>query len=784
MDGKLYLGKEYDAESRTVKETLYYYKTSHLTTHAVVFGMTGSGKTGLCIDMLEELIDEGVGIVVVDPKGDVSDLALLFPELSPEEFEPWVPAFEAAQKGMSVKEYAEEVARKWEKGLASWGIGKDRIKALKERSEIRIFTPGSSAGLRVNILQGFKRPALNFEQDEELILEKIKNTVSALLSLLGLDADPFRSKYHIFLSSLIEYFWKAEREINLPELILAVQRPPVKKLGVFDVDSIIEEKERIELAYALNNLLASPTFKLWSQGFPLSAERLYSPSKGKVPVNIFYLAHLSENEKMFFVSLLFNEVLSWIRTQPGSPQLKYLLYMDEIFGYLPPHPANPPSKTPLLMLLKQARAFGLGVVLVTQNPKDVDYKALSNAGTWFIGKLQTEHDRERLMEGLESVALGEERLSQLGRLMASLDKRVFLVNNVHETQPALFYTRWAMAYLAGPLSRQQIKRLVQPGRLPQVETIEKAPETFPQLDRLLPFPPNLPPGISALYEQGGQEKFIYRPHLYIEADVVFDDQRAGLYLRKTYRAALNLSGELDWGKAEFLSQPPEASSQPDERALGFEPLPFKLDYRTISKLQSQFKNHLLAEEAIKIYHNPELRLFSEIDEDEVSFRLRCRQVVERMIDREVEKLREKYEERIQRLEDRLEREREKIAMLETELAALKTEEIISAGETVLSILLGSRSRRGLSAAARKRRMIQAKKARIEMEESRAEQLEEEIARLKEELEDEIAAIEDAYYEKADKIEPYEIKLERNDIIIDHTCLLWRPAQLPPSDTSV
>ncbi len=419
QDGLFYLGKEFLIEKGKVGEKRFLYATDHLTTHAVVFGMTGSGKTGLCITLLEEAIEEEIPIIVVDPKGDVSNLSLIFPEMKKEDFLFWVSPVEAKKEGMKLEEYAKKVSKKWKKGLSQWGISKEKIKEIKEKAHIRIFTPSSSSGLPINIVEGFKKPEGNFNDDEEAFTEKLRNSVSALLSLLGIESDPLNSKPHILISNIIEFFWRRGKSLSIEELILNIQKPPIRKLGVFDINQVIDERERIELAFKINNIVASPSFKFWSKGTPISADLLYKKTNGKVPVNIFYIAHLEENERMFFVSLLLNEILFWIRKQKGTTDLKYIFYMDEIFGYLPPYPLNPPSKTPLLLLLKQARAFGLGLVLVTQNPKDIDYKALTNAGSWFIGRLQAEGDRERVAEGLsglssiEGEAISEKRAGEL-----------------------------------------------------------------------------------------------------------------------------------------------------------------------------------------------------------------------------------------------------------------------------------------------------------------------------------------------------------------------------------
>ena len=342
--------------------------------------------------------------------------------------------------------------------MLKWGIEPDRIEALQDSVHFGIYTPGSNAGIPVSILASLKAPNIPWEANIEVIREKISGTVTALLGLIGLsDIDPVRSREHILMSNIFENSWKQSRDLDLGELILQIQNPPFEKLGVFDINSYFPEKDRFELSMLLNNILAAPAFQSWITGQPLDIQSLLYGPDGRPRHSVFYIAHLSDTERMFFVTLLYASVETWMRTQKGITSLRALIYFDEIFGYLPPT-SNPPSKMPMLRMLKQARAFGVGQVLVTQNPVDVDYKALSNAGTWFIGKLQTERDKERLLDGLEGAAPGLDRKTY-DQQISALDKRVFLLHNVHERQPELFHTRWVMNYLAGPLTRTQLPML-------------------------------------------------------------------------------------------------------------------------------------------------------------------------------------------------------------------------------------------------------------------------------------------------------------------------------------
>ncbi|MGD8700312.1 MAG: ATP-binding protein, partial [Gemmatimonadales bacterium] len=463
--GAFYLGRPYDlAEKKGRQDELVLYDSKDLTTHAVCVGMTGSGKTGLCIGLLEEAAIDGIPAIVIDPKGDLPNLLLTFPDLAPADFTPWVNPDDAEKKGIEVEEYAAQQAELWKKGLAGWGQSRDRIRRLRESADFSVYTPGSTAGLPVSVLSSFAAPPQSLAEDRELLGERVSTTVTSLLGLLGIEADPIKSREHILLSTILDSAWREGRDLDLPALIGAIQTPTTNKVGVLDLETFYPAGERFELAMALNNLLAAPGFSAWMEGEPLEIDRMLYTASGKPRTSIFSIAHLGDAERMFFVSLLLNQVLGWMRGQSGTTSLRAILYMDEIFGYFPPV-ANPPSKAPLLTLLKQGRAFGVGVVLATQNPVDLDYKGLSNTGTWFIGRLQTERDKARVLEGLEGVAAGSGTRFDRGAMeetLAGLGKRVFLLNNVHENEPVVFETRWALSYLRGPLTRDQIRTLMEP----------------------------------------------------------------------------------------------------------------------------------------------------------------------------------------------------------------------------------------------------------------------------------------------------------------------------------
>ncbi|HEX6976717.1 MAG TPA: DUF87 domain-containing protein, partial [Vicinamibacterales bacterium] len=455
--GLFYLGNEYDLAAGTRLETPVLYDSRDLVTHAVCVGMTGSGKTGLCLSLIEEAAIDGVPVIAIDPKGDLGNLLLTFPGLSPAEFEPWIDPDEARRAGTTPAAYAASQAEMWKKGLADWGQDAARIERLRASAEFAIYTPGSRAGLPVSVLSSFAAPPAAILDDGELLGERAGATATSLLSLAGVEAPP-RSREHTLVSSLLTAAWKDGADLDLATLIQRVQTPPFARVGVVDLESFFPAKDRFDLAMRFNAVLAAPGFDQWFDGEPLDPATLLYTSQGKPRVAIMSIAHLGDAERMFFVSLLLNQLVSWMRTQTGTSSLRAVLYMDEIAGYFPPV-ANPPSKAPLLTLLKQGRAFGIGVVLATQNPVDLDYKGLANTGTWFLGRLQTERDKERVLDGLEGAAAGSLDRAEADRILSALGKRVFLLHDVHEKAPVVFQTRWTLSYLRGPLSRDQIREL-------------------------------------------------------------------------------------------------------------------------------------------------------------------------------------------------------------------------------------------------------------------------------------------------------------------------------------
>ena len=703
--GAFYLGREYDLESRQRGDSLVLYDSRDLVTHAVCVGMTGSGKTGLCLALLEEAAIDGVPAIAIDPKGDLGNLLLTFPGLRPDQFEPWVNPDDARRAGVSVEAFAAQQADRWQKGLAEWGEDGQRIARLRASADFAIYTPGSEAGLPVSIVRTLASPGADV--DGEALRERVMTMVSSLLGLLGLEADPVRSRDHILLSTILHNAWSKGQDLDLAALIQQIQSPPVARVGVLDLESFYPAKDRFALAMSLNNLLASPGFAAWMEGEPLDVQRLLYTADGRPRVSIFSISHLGDSERMFFVSLLLSQVVGWMRQQSGTTSLRALVYMDEIFGYFPPV-ANPPSKWPLLTLLKQGRAFGVGTVLATQNPVDLDYKGLANAGTWFLGRLQTERDKARVLEGLEGASGVAGKSFDRGRMeqtLASLGSRVFLMNNVHEDEPVVFESRWALCYLRGPLGRQDIKRLMAPYKAASRQ-VTAAPElvTQPPVPRAaqeaLPTQPVLPPGIDQYFipvrgRTPAGTRLVYEPMLLGAAQVRFVDPKARVDATQDVNVLTPIVDAVvpvDWeASAESPYTPADLEREPAEDA-AFAPLPAgALKAKSFDAWKKAFGNWVYGARKLELLRAPDVGLVSEPGEGEGPFRVRVQQAARERRDQAVDALRQKYAGRLAQLQNQLQRAQAAREREASQASAQKLQTAISFGATLLGAFMGRKA---------------------------------------------------------------------------------------------
>ena len=688
--GAFYLGRRKDDGGQLL------YDSSDLVTHAVCVGMTGSGKTGLCIGLLEEAAIDGIPAIVIDPKGDLANLLLQFPNLSAQEFEPWVNADEARNQNIDVKTFAAQQSELWKKGLESWQQDGERIRRMQAAADFAIYTPGSDAGIPVSILKSFAAPDAKTMEDREGLRDRISATATSLLGLVGIDADPVQSREHVLISNLLDRAWREGQDLDLAGLIAQIQRPPVQKIGVMDLDSFYPEKERFGLAMALNNLLASPGFEAWLTGEPLDIGNFLWTSAGKPRISVFSIAHLSDAERMFFVSLLLNQTLSWMRSQSGTTSLRAILYMDEIFGYFPPT-ANPPSKKPLLTLLKQARAFGLGVVLATQNPVDLDYKGLGNTGTWFLGRLQTERDKARVLEGLEGASAQAGAAFQkdaMDKLLSGLGKRVFLMNNVHEKHPVLFETRWTLSYLRGPLARTEIKRLM--GDRKPVPVVNAAPAALKSAPaKRAAAPPVLPPEIPQYFFPVRGNASTYVPVAIGAAQIQFLDTKTGVSetrdLMFTTAIAEDAIGA-NWDAAEEADCGVTDLEKSAEAGVGFADLPAAAAKpKNYAAWNKSFATWLFRTQQIDLMKSPGLEEISKPGESERDFRIRLQDAAHAERDALKAKLQSRFGPKLQALQQKKFTAEKKKEVEQQQSTSQMLTSAITAGAGILGALMGRKT---------------------------------------------------------------------------------------------
>ena len=777
--GAFYLGKRYDGEAGALTDDLVLYDSKDLTTHAAIIGMTGSGKTGLGIGILEEAALDHIPVIAIDPKGDMGNLLLTFPQLRPEDFRPWINPRVAMDKGQTPDEYAAGQAALWKKGLGEWGQTGKRIGQLRKNVDLAIYTPGSNAGLPVSVLHSFDAPDQELIDDVDLYRERVQATATGILTLLDMDADPVSSREHILISRLLDNAWQEGRSLDVPALIAEIQDPPMTKIGVMSVDSFFPAKERFKLAMALNNLLAAPGFEAWMQGTPLRAKDLLYTADGKPRISVMAISHLDDAQRMFFVSMLLNEIIGWMRAQPGTSSLRAIIYMDEIFGYMPPI-ANPPSKKLFLTLLKQARAYGVGLVLATQNPVDLDYKGLSNTGTWFIGRLQTERDKARVMEGLEGASAGNFDKQAMERTIAGLGKRRFLLHNVHEDEPVVFGTRWVLSYLAGPLTRDHIRTLMKTAK----NKLAAAAKAVSKPKRKsAATAPALPPSIDQFYVRGHGEEIVYYPRLVAGGDVVFTSAR---YKVEDAREVLHTvefeDGPvgIDWDNGEPLDLAISDLLKDGDADASYAECPAAADnVKSYAAWQRDYKRWLRQNETVTLYRSKRFKLTSQPTETEGDFRVRLQDAASEQRDAAIAKIRKRYATKTTTLENRLMRARQTLEVQKEQSSKKKLDTAISFGTAILGAVLGRKKLSSSTATKMGTAIKTAGGARKESQDvSRAEQtvakVQADLEALNAELEKEVAALDTAFNAQTEPLDEIVVRAKSTDINVALTGLVWLP----------
>ena len=802
--GTFYLGRALDPATQAPTMAPLLYDARDLTTHAVIVGMTGSGKTGLGVSLLEEAAIDGIPAIAIDPKGDLGNLLLAFPELRPGDFRPWVDDGEAARAGLDPDAYAAKTAATWRDGLAGWGEDGGRIARYRDAARAAIYTPGARAGLPLSVLRSLGAAAAAGE-DEEAARERIATGVAGLLALLGLESDPLRGREAILLATLIASLQRAGRPATLGDLVRGVQSPPFDRVGVLDLESFYPSRDRAALAVALNNLLASPGFSAWTEGEPLEARRLFYTEDGRPRLSIVSIAHLSDAERMFFVTLLLNEVLAWVRTLPGTGSLRALLYMDEVFGYFPPT-ANPPSKTPMLTLLKQARAYGLGIVLATQNPVDLDYKGLSNAGTWFLGRLQTERDKARVIEGLEGASSARGAAfdrAAVERTLAGLKSRIFLMSNAHEDAPALLQTRWTLSYLRGPLTRPQIQALMADRRpagpastgaasagtagagaasaaAPAPGATTAAPTAVaPGDDR-----PVVPPDVAQLFAAVAPGAAL-RPAILAEAKLHYVDARAAIDTWEMVRLLAPIGAERPaptWSEArDAATAPPLGPAAPPSARYAAVPGP-ALRPKSYADWGRTLADHLYQGRTVTLLRAAEIKATSKPGESPAEFAVRLRDLLRERRDADIEKLRAKYAPRLAALEERARRADQRVERERDQFQQQTVQTAISVGATVLGALFGrkmtsvgnlGRATTAMRGAGRTMR----ERGDIGQAQESAEAVRRQVGDLEEELKTEIARLQADHDPATQEIA---VRPRKADIVVERLALAWIPADPGPA----
>ena len=709
---------------------------------------------------------------------------------------------DASKAGQSVPDFAAAQAKAWTDGLGAWGITPDRIAALREKVAFTIYTPGSNAGVPMNIVGSLQAPT--DVSDAEVVGDEIEGFVSGLLSLVDIDADPLSSREHILLSNLILNEWTAGRSLDLPTLVGMIQQPPIRKLGVFELDQFFPQKDRLAFAVRLNGLLASPSFGAWMNGPPLDIASLLRTTDGRPRCAIVTTAHLSDQERQFVTTLILSKLVTWMRKQSGTTDLRALLYMDEVAGYLPPT-AMPPTKKPIMTLMKQARAFGVGVVLSTQNPVDVDYKALSNAGTWMIGRLQTDQDKQRLLDGM-SAASGGVDVNALGNTIAGLAKREFVLRRAGKDQPEVFTSRWAMSYLRGPLTRDQIASLMadqkatkiaeagpkQLGQSGEASVAEASPSASNDETTVLP---EAAGGVTVrwadiaapwLAEIGGDPHGTrYEASVVARVAIRYDDDKADLVHDEEYEAVVfPLADPVDVTRSLAVDYD-DRDLRPDAP----NPCVYRLpgtkvkDKSFWTRVERDLIDHLVRSRTVDVPANRELKLFGRPGETVADFTTRCLTAANDLADKETAALRDKYGDKVTRLQTQIQAAEDRAEVLDTERKGRRSEELLSTVGSVLGGLLGGRRSRGgmlgsvlgkAGSAAGRRTRTAAAGDRLEAAENKLEGLHRQLEDLETELTQEVTDIDAKWMAAAKNVTELKVGLERTDVKVTQIALVWIP----------
>ncbi len=768
--GLFYLGKDVDKTTFEPTDVLTLLKNKNFTTHAAIIGMTGSGKTGLGIGIIEEAAIDNIPSIVIDPKGDMGDLCLTDPEFSAETFTPWV-ADEARAKGEDPAAYAAKTAAMWKEGIESWDQDTERVARFAAVPKT-IYTPGSTAGVPVNLMGSLAVPPAPIMEDTDNFTSYLKSTVTGLLSLLGIVADPLDSKEYILLAQIITRSWQEGRALSLADLIAAIIQPAFETIGVLPLDSFYPQNERFKFATRFNAVIASPNFANWLSGESLDIDKLLYDGNGRARIAIFSIAHLGDDERMFFVTLLLNKYLAWMRLQSGANRLRTLLYMDEIYGFFPPV-KNPPSKEPMITLLKQARAYGIGIVLSTQNPVDLDYKGLANIGTWCIGRLQTTQDIDRVIDGLGGKVDASFDKKEIQNLLANLRKRTFFLKSAHLEDIRLFGTRWVMSYLKGPLKKEEIATLManQKATLSAAtpspkQTTHASPEGYAKLI-------DLDEGVMQYFEPDPSETYHYTPSLGAEVSIGFHNAAKGIDLTREQTCRLDLEdAPLDWDALDCEAEPFDTLPTKAPAQALFAPLPDAIsDDKALRLTTRALRDHLYATERLELYRCRKPRLESEPGESRDAFAVRLQDLLDEAKESDLETLKERYGKKEQRLLDQRTRAEARVAKEQAD----SNSSLVDVGISVLGALFGRKSVTSIGRAINKGSRAYKERGQLSRAEARVAEIDEKLSDLEIELEEKIDELSEKYALDNHPIESFTIKPKKSDIAIEQIAIVWRVA---------
>ena len=761
--GLFYLGRDIDKTTQEATDALTLLKNKNFTTHAAIIGMTGSGKTGLGIGLIEEAAIDNIPAILIDPKGDMGNLLLTDPTFNPKNFEPWVED-EATNKNENVAKYAEKIATMWQEGIKRDYQDEARVAKL-HAVEKTIYTPGSSSGISINILGSLEAPPAEVLNDSDTFASYLKSTVSSLLSLIKIEADPVSSKEYLLIAQILANKWTNNESLSLEKLIGEIISPNFEKIGVLPLESFYPQEKRFALATKFNSIIASPTFSAWLQGDALDIQKLLYDENGKAKIAVMSIAHLSDEERMFFVTILLNKYIAWMRQQSGTSALKALLYMDEIYGYFPPS-KNPPSKEPMMLLLKQARAFGTGVILSTQNPVDLDYKGLSNIGTWFIGRLQTSQDIERVIDGLGGKVGASYSKAEIKELLANLQKRTFFLKSAHLEDIRVFSTRWVMSYLKGPLKSAEISQLMAakksaaPQALMSKEPKETGYENFVNLDK----------SISQKYatDVTGQNNF--RATLQAKVEVHYFSQSKEIDENHTLCLDLELYEDdaIDWENAEELESCPKyTTSEPSNASYATLTSEVSED-KALKKNKRELIDWIYKNKRLELFRTTSPKLNSKPNESLGDFKVRLKDILDDEREEDIETLQERYEKKEKTLMKRLQRAQDKVAKEEADAS----KSMIDTGIAILGALFGRTSTAKLGTAFSKGSRAYKERGDISRAQEALEEIHEEIELLAEELEEKIDELGEKFDVDNVEIKDASMKPKKSDIDVEELSIVW------------